>query len=156
MKLSVAPPPPPPPPSVKSVNAPTLMFLLLSVGAPNDRQIEDGDISLFDMGAEYFCYGSDVTCSFPVSSTGKFTARQKAVYEGVLNAQRRVIRMAAPGVSWLECHKAAEAEVIKALVGLGIVVPGDYSIDHLVDIRLGAIFMPHGMGHLIGEWCLQY
>ena len=119
-------------------------------GAPNDRQIQDGDISLFDMGAEYFCYGSDVTCSFPVSSSGKFTPRQKAVYEGVLNAQRKVIDMLKPGVSWVDCHKAAEAEILKAMIDLGIVIPGSSSIEHLVEIRLGAVFMPHGLGHLIG------
>ena len=63
---------------------------------------------LNDMGAEYFCYGSDVTCSFPVSSTKKFTPNQKVVYEGVLSAQRKVISMLKPGVSWVDCHKAAE------------------------------------------------
>jgi Xaa-Pro dipeptidase len=107
-------------------------------------------MSLFDMGAEYFCYGSDVTCSFPISSSRKFTSRQRAVYEGVLNAQRRVITMLEPGVSWVDCHKAAEAEILKALIGLDVVVPGSHSVDHLVEIRLGAVFMPHGLGHLIG------
>jgi len=119
-------------------------------GAPNDRQIQDGDISLFDMGAEYFCYGSDVTCSFPTSSSRKFTPRQRVVYEGVLNAQRRVFGMLKPGVSYLDCHKAAECEVLKALIELDIVLPGSHSVKELVDMRLGAVFMPHGLGHLIG------
>jgi len=124
-----------------------------------------------DMGAEYFCYGSDVTCSYP--SNGKFTERQKIVYEGVLNAQRKVIGMLKPGVSWLDCHKAAEGEIIRALQKLGVVVipvqvadddDGDddnnnnngsssvstSSVDDLVDLRLGAVFMPHGLGHFIG------
>ncbi len=117
-------------------------------GAPNDRQLEDGDMCLMDMGAEYFCYGSDVTCSYPCN--GKFTEAQKAVYEGVLNAQRRVISMLKPGISWLDCHKAAEAEILIALQKLGIVIPGDMSIEELVEKRLGAVFMPHGMGHFIG------
>ena len=107
-------------------------------------------MSLFDMGAEYFCYGSDVTCSFPISSSGKFTEKQRVVYEGVLNAQRKVIGMVSPGVSWLECHKAAESEILKALISLNIVSPGSRSIDQLVEARLGAVFMPHGLGHLIG------
>ena len=122
-------------------------------GAPNDRQIEDGDMCLMDMGAEYFCYGSDITCSYP--SNGVFTERQKIVYEGVLNAQRKVIGMLKPGVSWLECHKAAEGEIIKALQKLGVIVRegkngSPVNVDDLVEMRLGAVFMPHGLGHFIG------
>jgi len=120
-------------------------------GAPNDRQIQDGDMVLFDMGAEYFCYGSDVTCSFPVSSLCKFTLRQRRIYEGVLNAQREVIRMIKPGVCWVDCHKTAEMEILKVLVDLNIVVPGMSTLEDLVDNRLvGSVFMPHGLGHLIG------
>lgn len=117
-------------------------------GAPNDRLIKSGDLCLFDMGSEYFCYGSDVTCTFPVD--GKFTERQRLVYEGVLNAQRKVYSMLRPGVSYVDCHEAAEAEILKALIMLDIVIPGTKSIPELVEMRLGAIFMPHGLGHLIG------
>jgi Xaa-Pro dipeptidase len=117
-------------------------------GAPNDRLIQDGDMCLFDMGAEYFCYGSDVTCSFPANGT--FTEKQKIIYEGVLNAQRIVIEMIEPGVSWVDCHKAAEGEILKALVKLGIVIDDPMDIKALTDMRLGAVFMPHGLGHLIG------
>jgi len=117
-------------------------------GAPNDRQIQDGDMCLMDLGAEYFCYASDVTCSYP--SNGKFTKEQRVVYEGVLNAQRRVIGMLKPGVSWVDCHKAAEAEIIKALITLGIIVNRSKTVDELVEMRLGAVFMPHGLGHFIG------
>lgn len=117
-------------------------------GAPNDRQIAEGDMCLFDMGAEYCCYGSDVTCSFPASGT--FSDDQRAVYEGVLNAQRAVLDMLRPGVSWVDCHKAAEAAIMRALIDIGVVVPGDRSVEELVERRLGAVFMPHGLGHLIG------
>jgi len=117
-------------------------------GAPNDRHIQDGDMCLMDMGAEYFCYGSDVTCSYP--SNGKFTDIQKIVYEGVLNAQRSVYSMLKPGVCWLHCHKAAEEEIIKALIKLGVIVNGSTSVKDLVEMRLGATFMPHGLGHFIG------
>ena len=145
-------------------------------GVPNDRLIQDGDMCLMDMGAEYFCYSSDVTCSYP--SNGKFTERQKVVYEGVLNAQRRVIGMLKPGVSWVECHKAAEEEIITALIELGVVVlnadseskpesesgseiesefessgnkiQSKTTVKELVEMRLGGYFMPHGLGHFIG------
>jgi len=124
-------------------------------GAPNDRQLQNGDLCLFDMGAEYFCYGSDVTCSFPVNSEdGKFTERQRGVYEGVLSAQRKVMGMIKPGVSWVECHVVAEVEILKALVGLGVVVLPKGSavttVKELVEMRLGGVFMPHGLGHFIG------
>uniref|UniRef100_A0A7S4JPZ6 Xaa-Pro dipeptidase n=1 Tax=Odontella aurita TaxID=265563 RepID=A0A7S4JPZ6_9STRA len=117
-------------------------------GAPNDRQIQEGDMCLFDLGAEYCCYGSDVTCSFPASGT--FTDDQRAIYTGVLNAQRAVYSMLKPGVSWVDCHKAAEAAILRSLVEIGIVVSGDKTIEELVEMRLGAVFMPHGLGHFIG------
>ena len=118
-------------------------------GAPNDRTIKDGDICLFDMGAEYSCYGSDVTCSFPAN--GKFSQTQKVLYLGVLNAQRAVYAMIKPGVSWRDCHLRAEEEILKALIQLGVVLlPPSMSVKDLVDLRLGAVFMPHGLGHLIG------
>lgn len=117
-------------------------------GEPNARQSVDGDICLFDMGAEYFGYGSDVTCSFPVN--GKFSDKQRRIYEAVLQAQIEVYRMVKPGVSWVSCHKEAEKAIIRALVDIGIVILGDKSMDELVEMRLGAVFMPHGLGHLIG------
>ena len=103
---------------------------------------------LFDMGAEYCCYGSDVTCSFPAN--GKFTEKQRGVYQGVLNAQVAVYDMLRPGVSYVATHKAAEKEILRALVDLNLVVQGDKSLEELVEMRLGAVFMPHGLGHLIG------
>lgn len=51
--------------------------------------------SLFDMGGEYYCYGSDITCSFPVN--GKFTEKQRNIYEAVLRASRAVMAAVKPG-----------------------------------------------------------
>ena len=65
-------------------------------GAPNDRVIRDGDMCLFDMGGEYCCYASDITCSFPAN--GKFTEDQKVIYNSVLKANRAVMAAAKPGV----------------------------------------------------------
>ena len=56
----------------------------------------DFSSSLFDMGGEYYCYGSDITCSFPVN--GKFTEKQKNVYEAVLRASRAVMAQVKPGI----------------------------------------------------------
>ena len=67
--------------------------------------MRDGDICLFDMGAEYYCYTSDITCSFPAN--GKFTADQKMIYNAVLSANRAVHAASRPGVSWTDMHALA-------------------------------------------------
>ena len=64
-------------------------------GAPNDKTIRDGDMCLFDMGGEYCCYTSDITCSFPAN--GKFTKDQKIIYNAVLKANRAVMAAIKPG-----------------------------------------------------------
>ena len=51
--------------------------------------------SLFDMGGEYYCYASDITCSFPAN--GKFTKDQRDIYEAVLKASRAVLAAVKPG-----------------------------------------------------------
>lgn len=53
------------------------------------------NFSLFDMGGEYYCYVSDITCSFPVN--GKFTPKQRLVYNAVLNANRTVMKACKSG-----------------------------------------------------------
>ena len=115
-------------------------------GAPNDRRFAESDIVLFDMGAEYHGYVSDITCSFPVS--GKFSADHKIVYEAVLNAQRAAYAVMRPGTSWTDCHLAAEREILKALLAAGLLHNG--TLDEVTDAHLGPIFFPHGLGHLIG------
>lgn len=118
-------------------------------GEPNSREIGDSEMCLYDMGAEYVGgYSSDVTCSFP--ACGKFTNQQAGIFNGVLNAQRAVYQILKPGVSWVECHRAAEAAILQQLIEIGIVIPGDKTISELVEMRLGAVFMPHGLGHFIG------
>ncbi|ERN15471.1 xaa-Pro dipeptidase [Amborella trichopoda] len=113
--------------------------------APNDRTLENGDIALLDMGAEYHYYGSDITCSFPVS--GKFSSDQRLVYNAVLKAHNHVISTMRPGVSWIEMHKLAEKLILESLKMEGILL-GD--IDEMMERRLGAVFMSHGLGHFLG------
>ena len=84
--------------------------------------------------------------SFPVN--GRFTDDQLLVYNAVLDAQIDVIETMRPGVSWTDMHRAAERAILRALRKGGILV-GD-SIEAMIDADLGAIFMPHGLGHLIG------
>ncbi|XP_055352221.1 xaa-Pro dipeptidase-like [Paramacrobiotus metropolitanus] len=111
----------------------------------NDRVINDGDMCLFDMGAEYYCYASDITCSFPAN--GKFSPDQKLVYEAVLKANRGVMAAIKPGVSWLEMHLLAERTLLEELKRGGL-LQGD--VEQMMEARLPAVFMPHGLGHLLG------
>jgi len=114
-------------------------------GAPNDKLIQDGDMCLFDMGGEYYCYTSDITCSFPAN--GKFTEQQKGIYNAVLKSSRAVLNSVKPGVSWKEMHLLADKTNLEEMKKLGI-VKGD--VDEMMKVRLGAVFMPHGLGHFMG------
>ena len=113
--------------------------------APNDRRLLATDIGLLDMGAEYHCYASDITCSYPIG--GSFTADQRLIFGAVLDAQVAVIGAMRPNVSWVDMHTLAWRAVLSALRGGGV-VKGD--VDEMVAAGLGAVFMPHGLGHLIG------
>ena len=125
-------------------------------GRPNSRQIGAGDLALLDMGAEYHCYAADITCSFPVAGQGGgFTAEQRLVYEAVLDAQRAVMGALRPGASWAGMHRLAEAAILRALLAGGVLRRGEHADDEaaveaMLAADLGAVFMPHGLGHLIG------
>lgn len=56
--------------------------------------------SLFDMGGEYYCYSSDITCSFPAN--GRFTSDQRAIYEAVLKSSRAVMAAIKPGTPLIQ------------------------------------------------------
>uniref|UniRef100_A0A8C5M7B8 Xaa-Pro dipeptidase n=1 Tax=Leptobrachium leishanense TaxID=445787 RepID=A0A8C5M7B8_9ANUR len=114
-------------------------------GAPNDKTLTDGDMCLFDMGGEYYCYSSDITCSFPAN--GKFTADQSAVYEAVLRASRAVMKAVKPGVAWPDMHRLADRVQLEELKKIGI-LKGD--VDDMIKAHMGAVFMPHGLGHFLG------
>ncbi|KAL6592262.1 hypothetical protein ACP70R_049526 [Stipagrostis hirtigluma subsp. patula] len=113
--------------------------------APNDRILNDGDMALMDMGAEYHFYGSDITCSYPIN--GKFNKKQIVIYNAVLKAHNDVISHMRPGVNWMDMHKLAERAILESLEKEQI-LRGD--VDDMMARRLGAIFMPHGLGHLLG------
>merc|ERR1719427_2021241 len=115
-------------------------------GAPNDKLINDGDMCLFDMGAEYYCYSSDITCSYPVS--GKFTDQQKKIYNAVLKSNRAVQKAMKPGVSWVDMHLLADRVHLEELTKMGL-IKGD--VEEMMKVRLGALFMPHGLGHFMGQ-----
>jgi Xaa-Pro dipeptidase len=100
---------------------------------------------LTDQGHQVHHYASDVTTTFPVN--GKFTTKQKQIYDIVLKANRTVFKALKPGVNWKEMHLLAERVTLEGLVELGL-ISGD--IDEMLQGRVGFIFQPHGLGHLIG------
>ncbi|KAL5021319.1 hypothetical protein ScPMuIL_000474 [Solemya velum] len=114
-------------------------------GAPNAKQIDDGDMCLLDMGGEYYCYASDITCSFPAN--GKFTEKQRGIYEAVFKSSRAVLAAAKPGVNWVDMHLLADRVHLEQLKSLGL-LKGD--VEDMMKVRLGAVFMPHGLGHFMG------
>mmetsp|Transcript_15472 Transcript_15472/g.39418 ORF Transcript_15472/g.39418 Transcript_15472/m.39418 type:complete len:490 (+) Transcript_15472:22-1491(+) len=114
-------------------------------GAPNAGQIKEGDLVLCDMGAEYHGYAADITCTYPAS--GRFTPDQAAVYNAVLDAHQSVLSTLKPGVSWPEMHALAEKKILTGLLAAGF-LQGD--VQEMLADNLGATFMPHGMGHLLG------
>jgi Xaa-Pro dipeptidase len=87
------------------------VFFCFVAGAPNERTMNSGECVLFDMGAEYHCYCSDVTACFPVSGT--FSDKQAAVYNLVLDARDAVIAAMRPGVKWTDMHRLAERHVLQ-------------------------------------------
>ncbi|XP_075903136.1 xaa-Pro dipeptidase [Nelusetta ayraudi] len=114
-------------------------------GAPNDKTIMDGDMCLFDMGGEYYCYSSDITCSFPAN--GKFSPDQRAIYEAVLKSSRTVMAAIRPGVKWTDMHRLADRVHLEELVKMGLLTG---SVEDMMNVHLGSVFMPHGLGHLLG------
>jgi len=114
-------------------------------GAPNSRVLQNDDILMFDMGGEYNCYGADISRSFPVS--GKFSQGQREVYTAVLSAQEAVMKAMKPGVSWPAMHRLADRVLCEKLKEFGF-LKGD--VDEMMKAFVGSLFMPHGLGHLLG------
>jgi len=115
-------------------------------GAANNQTVRDGDMLLFDFGAEYCCYCSDVTCSYPAN--GKFTEKQKIVYNGVLRANRAVLAACKPGVVWSDMHLLANRVLLEDLTAGGVLTG---SVDEMMAVNLyGRVFQPHGLGHFMG------
>src|SRR5262249_19529510 len=69
------------------------------------RRMEMGDVVVVDVGAEYSGYSADITRTYPVS--GKFSARQKEIYQIVLDAQKAAIAEVKPGTTFSKIHAAA-------------------------------------------------
>ncbi|SDK16083.1 Xaa-Pro aminopeptidase [Catalinimonas alkaloidigena] len=82
----------------------------------NDQPCQDGDLLLMDVGAEYANYASDMTRTIPVS--GRFTPRQREVYDAVLRVMRQAAAMLRPGNTLDEYHKEVGRIMESELIGL--------------------------------------
>ena len=108
--------------------------------------MHQGDLLLIDSGAESdLHYASDITRTLPVG--GLFSSRQKDVYSLVLKAQQTAIGMAGPGVAYRDCHFAAVTCIASGLKDMGLLRG---NVDDIVREGAHALFMPHGLGHMIG------
>ncbi|GDX78447.1 Xaa-Pro aminopeptidase [Deltaproteobacteria bacterium] len=108
--------------------------------------LADGDLLLVDGGAETaWGYASDVTRTWPVN--GRFTARQRDMYELVLRANLVGIDMCRVGTRYADIHWAATRCLAQGLRDVGL-LRGE--IDTLVESGAVGTFFPHGVGHLIG------
>lgn len=111
----------------------------------NNAALNDGDLLLIDAGAEYDCYASDVTRTFPVN--GRFSEPQKALYEVVLAAQTAAIKKVRSGNHWNDPHAAAVRVLTRGLIKLGILKgkPAD-----LIRKEAYRRFYMHRTGHWLG------
>ena len=111
----------------------------------HDGILENGRLLLVDAGAESTVnYCSDHTRTFPV--TGRFTDRQREIYEIVLAAHDHIIDVAAPGMYW-ELHDAACRVMAEGLIAAGVMKG---RAEDAVEAGAMGLFMPHGLGHGLG------
>jgi Xaa-Pro aminopeptidase len=113
----------------------------------NDQVCRDGDLLLLDVGAAYANYNSDMTRTIPVN--GRFTRRQKQVYNAVLKILRQCIAGLAPGKKTKDWQKEAEEMTERELVNLGLLTMQDIRQQ---DPEKPAFkkYLMHGVGHPIG------
>jgi len=113
----------------------------------NDQECRAGDLVLVDVGASYANYCADLTRTYPVG--GRFTPRQRAVYEAVLRVLRSSIARCVVGTSLREWKRAAQVEMAGELVGLGLITAEQAAKDTADEPACKKYFM-HGLGHSLG------
>jgi len=113
----------------------------------NDKQCRDGDLVLIDFGADYANYAADVTRTVPVG--GKFSKRQKQVYNSVLNVQKAAIKLLVSGNTLDEYHKEVGKIMESELIGLGL-LDSNLVKQQSEDDPLYKKYFPHGTSHHLG------
>jgi len=112
----------------------------------HSKTLTDGRLLLVDAGAEIGShYTSDFTRTIPVS--GKFTQKQREIYDIVLAANNRGRELTKPGATYLSVHLSAAEVIASGLKEIGL-MKGD--VKDAVRNGAHALFMPHGLGHMLG------
>ena len=113
----------------------------------NNMQCKDGDVILLDVGAEYANYSSDLTRCIPVN--GRFTERQKKVYNAVLSVKKQAEELLVPGTIMAEYHKEVGKFMEAELLGLGLIDQTDIKNQNPEWPAYKKYFM-HGTSHFLG------
>jgi len=113
----------------------------------NNKICKDGDVILMDFGAEYGNYASDMTRCVPVN--GRFTGRQKAVYQSVLKVKKSAEKLLVPGTFMHEYHQEVGELMTKELIDLGLIDQTDVKNQNPDWPAYKKYFM-HGTSHFIG------
>jgi Xaa-Pro aminopeptidase len=113
----------------------------------NNQQCKAGELILMDVGAEYANYNSDMTRTIPVS--GKFSKRQKEVYNAVNNVKKEASKMLVPGTLWAEYHLEVGKLMTSELLTLGLLDKADVKNEDPDWPAYKKYFM-HGTSHHIG------
>jgi len=113
----------------------------------NNKECKDGDVILLDVGAEYANYASDLTRCIPVN--GKFTVRQKEVYNAVLHVKNEAEKLLVPGTMMVDYHKEIGHLMEEQLVKLGLISMDDIK-NQDPDWPAYKKYFMHGTSHFIG------
>jgi Xaa-Pro aminopeptidase len=113
----------------------------------NNQVCKDGDVILFDFGAEYANYNADLSRSIPVS--GRFTKRQREVYNAVLRVMNESKKMLLAGTVWNEYHEEVGKIMTSELIGLGLLTKHDVEKQNPAMPAYKKYFM-HGTSHHLG------
>ncbi len=113
----------------------------------NNQPCGDGDLLLLDVGASYNNYNADMTRTIPVN--GRFTPRQRAVYDAVLRVMRASIAGATVGKLHRDWQREAQTMMNEELLALGLLTSEDVA-KHTVEAPACKKYFMHGLGHSLG------
>ncbi len=113
----------------------------------NNKQCRDGELILMDVGAEYANYSSDMTRTIPVS--GRYTQRQKDIYNAVLRVKNNATKMLVTGTDWKKYHIEVGKLMTSELLGLKLLDKSDIQNETKDKPAYKKYFM-HGTSHHMG------
>ncbi len=111
----------------------------------NNRQMNNGEVLVDDIGAEYAMYSADVTRTIPVN--GKFSPEQRQIYQIIYDAQDEAMKLMRPGHTFAESSQKAAEVVTEGLVRIGILKG---SVEENLRSQAFSRFYMHGLSHWIG------